>query len=133
MLFRSEEVSKFSSSSDKIVECVKVSDKFGDNGITGVYIIDKKNDDEWIIDTFLLSCRIMGRGVEDTMLSQIIKKAKSEEVKTVKGKFISTNKNKPAENFYSKHGFKKNDEYWTFHINEEIKTPEHIKLRRYDD
>jgi len=131
--YQEEEVSKFSSSSDKIVECVKVSDKFGDNGITGVYIIDKKNDDEWIIDTFLLSCRIMGRGVEDTMLSQIIKKAKSEEVKTVKGKFISTNKNKPAENFYSKHGFKKNDEYWTFHINEEIKTPEHIKLRRYDD
>jgi FkbH-like protein len=131
--YQEEEVSKFSSSSDKIVECVKVSDKFGDNGITGVYIIDKKNDDEWIIDTFLLSCRIMGRGVEDTMLSQIIKKAKSEGVKTVKGKFISTNKNKPAENFYSKHGFKKNDEYWTFHINEEIKTPEHIKLRRYDD
>ena len=72
--YQEEEVSKFSSSDDKIVECVQVNDKFGDNGITGTYIIEKK-DDEWIIDTFLLSCRIMGRGVEEIMMNQIVEKA----------------------------------------------------------
>lgn len=56
-----------------LVECVKVEDKFGDNGITGVFIV-KKQKKEWFIDTFLLSCRIMGRGIEDGMLGYILKK-----------------------------------------------------------
>ena len=126
--YQEEEVSKFSSSEDKIVECVKVSDKFGDNGITGTYIIEKKDNDEWIIDTFLLSCRIMGRGVEEIMMNQIIEKAKSSGIKKIKGEFIPTKKNKPAENFYEKLGFKKEDEFWVFDTDNIMKKPEHIKV-----
>jgi len=126
--YQEEEVSKFSSSEDKIVECVKVSDKFGDNGITGTYIIEKKDDDEWIIDTFLLSCRIMGRGVEEIMMNQIIEKAKSSGIKKIKGEFIPTAKNKPAENFYEKLGFKKENKFWIFNTDNTIKKPEHIKV-----
>ena len=126
--YQEEEVSKFSSSDNKIVECVKVSDKFGDNGITGTYIIEKKNNDEWIIDTFLLSCRIMGRGVEETMMNQIIEKAKSSGIKKIKGEFISTTKNKPAENFYEKLGFKKENQFWVFNTDNIIKKPEHVKV-----
>ena len=83
--YQEEEVSKFSSSNDKIVECVQVSDNFGDNGITGTYIVEKKNNEEWIIDTFLLSCRIMGRGVEEIMMHQIIEKARLSGIKRIKG------------------------------------------------
>ncbi|SVD74559.1 uncharacterized protein METZ01_LOCUS427413, partial [marine metagenome] len=83
--YQEEEISAFASSKDRIVECAQVSDKFGDNGITGVYIVKKESNEEWIIDTFLLSCRIIGRGVEETMLSQIIEKAKSLGVKRIKG------------------------------------------------
>ena len=126
--YQEEEVSKFSSSENKIVECVKVSDKFGDNGITGTYIIEKKNNDEWIIDTFLLSCRIIGRGVEETMMNQIIEKAKSSGIKKIKGEFISTTKNKPAENFYEKLGFKKENQFWVFNTDNIIKKPEHVKV-----
>ena len=126
--YQEEEVSKFSSSEDKIVECVKVSDKFGDNGITGTYIIEKKDNDEWIIDTFLLSCRIMGRGVEEIMMNQIIEKARSSGIKKIKGEFIPTAKNKPAENFYEKLGFKKKDEFWVFNTDDIIERPEHIKV-----
>ena len=126
--YQEEEVSKFSSSEDKIVECVKVSDKFGDNGITGTYIIEKKDNDEWIIDTFLLSCRIMGRGVEEIMMNQIIEKARSSGIKKIKGEFIPTAKNKPAENFYEKLGFKKKDEFWVFNTDDIIEKPEHIKV-----
>jgi len=126
--YQEEEVSKFSSSEDKIVECVKVSDKFGDNGITGTYIIEKKDNDEWIIDTFLLSCRIMGRGVEEIMMNQIIEKAKSSGIKKIKGEFIPTKKNKPAENFYEKLGFEKEDKFWVFDTDNIMKKPEHIKV-----
>ena len=126
--YQEEEISKFSSSDDKIVECVQVSDKFGDNGITGTYIIEKKNNEEWIIDTFLLSCRIIGRGVEEIMMNQIIEKAKLSEIKIIKGEFIPTAKNKPAEKFYEKLGFKKEDKFWVFNTNDTIKKPEHIKV-----
>jgi len=126
--YQQEEVSKFSSSEDKIVECVKVSDKFGDNGITGTYIIEKRDNDEWIIDTFLLSCRIMGRGVEEVMMNKIIEKAKSSGIKKIKGEFIPTAKNKPAENFYEKLGFKKENEFWIFNTDDTIRIPEHIKV-----
>ena len=105
--YQEEEISKFSSSEDRIVECVQVNDKFGDNGITGTYIIEKKNNEEWIIDTFLLSCRIMGRGVEEMMMNEIIEKARVSGIKRIKGEFIPTAKNKPAENFYEELGFKK--------------------------
>ena len=126
--YQEEEVSKFSTSEDKIVECVKVSDKFGDNGITGTYIIEKKDNDEWIIDTFLLSCRIMGRGIEEIMMNQIIENAKLLGVKRIKGEFIPTTKNKPAEDFYEKLGFKKEDKFWVFNTDDTIKKPEYIKV-----
>ena len=45
------------------VFCASVSDKFGDNGITNVAIIQKRNN-EIIIDTFLQSCRVIGRNIE---------------------------------------------------------------------
>ncbi len=126
--YQEEDVSKFSSSDDKIVECVQVSDKFGDNGITGTYIVEKKNDEEWIIDTFLLSCRIMGRGVEEIMINQIIENAKSSGIKRVKGEYIPTPKNKPAESFYEKLGFKKENDFWVFNTDDKIKKPEHIRV-----
>ncbi len=126
--YQEEEISKFSSSDNKIVECVQVSDKFGDNGITGTYIVEKKNNEEWVIDTFLLSCRVMGRGVEEIMMNQIIENAKLSGVKVVKGEFIPTKKNKPAENFYQKLGFRKENNFWVFYTNNIVKKPEHIKV-----
>ena len=128
--YQEEEIRKFLSSDNNIVECVQVSDKFGDNGITGTYIVEKKNDEEWIIDTFLLSCRIMGRGVEEIMMNQIIEKAKLSGIKRLKGEFIPTAKNKPAENFYEKLGFRKENEFWVFNTDNMMKKPEHIKVEK---
>jgi len=104
-----------------------VHDKFGDNGITGVYIVNK-TEHSWIIDTFLLSCRIMGRGIEDALLSQILIDAKNAGVQQVEGEFIPTQKNEPAKNFLSEHGFKKENKYWIYTLNNEIRSPKHLKV-----
>ena len=105
----------------------KVLDKFGDNGITGVYIIEK-NKNLWIIDTFLLSCRIIGRGIENAILTEIIKKAKQKGIAELRANFIPTTKNKPSENFLSDFGFKKNNDYWIYDLNNEIKTSNHLEV-----
>jgi len=125
--YQEEDIENLANNSERIVECAKVSDKFGDNGITGVYIVEK-SDEEWIIDSFLLSCRIIGRGIEDVMISQLIERAKKENVKRIKGKFIPTQKNKPAEDFYKEFGFKHEGDYWIFDINNTMKKIEHIKV-----
>ena len=57
-----------------------------------------------------------------------IKKAKSFGVKRIKGEFIPTTKNKPAENFYEKLGFNKENGFWVFNTVNTIKRPEHIKV-----
>ena len=119
--YQEEDIRNFSKNKNKIIGCVQVEDKFGDNGITGAYIINKDNADEWTIDTFLLSCRVIGRGVEDGILDYIIKKAKESGVKKINGEFIPTKKNKPAEDFLSNFGFKKENNFWVYDISNYVK------------
>ena len=126
--YQEEDIRKFSRDKDKIVECAQVEDKFGDNGITGVYIINKDNKQEWTIDTFLLSCRVIGRGVEDGMLHQIIEKARKEGVSKIRGEYIKTKKNKPAENFFPAFGFKKEGNFWIFDTKNHFKKPQHLVM-----
>tara|TARA_B100000686_G_scaffold160456_1_gene168090 strand:+ start:3986 stop:5734 length:1749 start_codon:yes stop_codon:yes gene_type:complete len=125
--YQEEDIKEFSNDPNFEVGCAQVLDKFGDNGITGVYIL-KKNENFWIIDTFLLSCRIMGRGVENAILAEILKSAKQNGINEIKAKFIPTEKNKPAENFLSEFGFEKQDDYWIYKLNNDIKSPNHLKV-----
>src|SRR5256885_9656011 len=52
--YQEEEIRQFSQDDNMLVGCVQVEDKFGDNGITGVFIVKKENQKEWTMDTFLL-------------------------------------------------------------------------------
>ena len=126
--YQEEDIRKFSQDKKKIIGCAQIEDKFGDNGITNVFIIDKENEREWVIDTFLLSCRVIGRGIENAILSHIFKNAKNEGVKKIKAYFISSKKNKPAETFLPDFGFKKQGDYWVYDLNNTIKSPSHLML-----
>ena len=126
--YQEEEIKKFAKDDKMIVGCAEVEDKFGESGITNIFII-KKNNEEWILDTFLLSCRIIGRSIEEGILGKIIEMAKKEGVKKIKAQFIPTQKNKPAENFLSNYGFQKEGKYWIFSLQNPIKIPTHITVR----
>jgi len=130
--YQEEEIRNLSNDSKFIVGCAQVLDKFGDNGITGAYIINK-NEKFWMIDTFLLSCRIIGRGVENAILSEILKDAKKNGIEEIKAEFIPTEKNKPAENFLSDYGFKKQENFWVYNLNNNIKSPNHLTVEIEND
>jgi FkbH-like protein len=112
---------------------ITVKDKFGDNGLTGVAIVKKnKKKSVWRIETFLISCRIIGREAENVLLSYIIKQAKKENVKFVIGVFIKTQKNDPAKNFYEKNGFLRlgrhnNVAIWKYNTNKDFTNVDFIK------
>ena len=86
---------------------VRVSDRFGDNGLVGVGIATQSlNLDSWYIDTFLLSCRIIGRNLEYAFLDYIMNKLKNKKCKKIQSQYISTKKNQLVKNFYEKCNFK---------------------------
>ena len=91
--------------SNWVLRTVQVKDRYGDNGIVGL-VMTKKEKEQLSIDTFLLSCRVIGRTIETAMLAFILKIAKTENFHSVVGKIIPTQKNVPARDFYRQHNFK---------------------------
>jgi FkbH-like protein len=76
-----------------------VNDKFGQSGLTAVVIVNKTSNYQ-LIDTFLMSCRIMGRDIEKAVLNYIMNYYKSKDVNLMRGKYTKTNKNIPVHKFY---------------------------------
>lgn len=128
--YQESEIEKMIDDENYFVCYVNVKDKFGDNGITGVFIIKKESKKIWNLDTFLLSCRIMGRDIEKAVFTYIVNKAKYHNIEQIKSKFIPTQKNKPIENFLPNCNFKKEDDEWTYMIKSELKLPEYLKLEK---
>lgn len=126
--YQESDIKKFSEDDDYIVGSAQVEDKFGDNGITGIFIVNKKNSKEWLVDTFLLSCRVMGREVEKAMLGYILNQAKESEVEIVKAQFIPTQKNKPIESFLPNCGFQKEGDYWNYSLKIPFIVPYYLKV-----
>lgn len=126
--YQETDIQKMIKDPDFHVTCVQVEDKFGDNGITGVVIIKKENKKEWRIDTFLMSCRIMGRDIEKGIMTYIINKAKENNIQKINADFIPTQKNEPIKEFLSDHEFKKEGKSWTYNVKSKIKFPEYLKM-----
>jgi FkbH-like protein len=127
--YQEEDIRKFAQDKNMLVGCAQVQDKFGDNGITGAFIVKKDNNySEWVIDTFLLSCRIMGRGVEDAIMEYVLEEAKKAGITKIKAQYVPTKKNKPCEQFLPKFGFQKEEEYWVFCPHIPVNTTKHIEL-----
>ncbi|MBO6250752.1 MAG: HAD-IIIC family phosphatase [Muribaculaceae bacterium] len=84
---------------------VSVSDRFGDNGITGELILCPLDATTAEIDTLLLSCRILGRGIEFAFLNSVLNLLLSNGVKSVHGTYIPTAKNGQVASFYEEAGF----------------------------
>jgi len=83
---------------------LRVSDRYADNGLVGV-AITRKEGDRCEIDTFLLSCRVIGRTVETALLAHIAADARARGARRLEGWFLPTKKNAPAKDFYRVHGF----------------------------
>lgn len=81
--------------------CISVADKFGDNGITGAIIVAPSG----VIDTFLLSCRILGKGIEIAFVKKVLSMLSETGFETLTAKYIPTAKNAQVREFWEKIGF----------------------------
>jgi len=100
------EVKQMSDKRNKfLIYTLRVQDKFGDEGIVGVAIVRKDSMESWFIDSFLMSCRVIGRKVESTFLYKVIKDAQQGKVRNIEAEYIPTKKNVLVKDFYQQHGF----------------------------
>ncbi len=129
-----DDIKLMSDSSESGIAWLRLNDRFGDLGLVCVGIIKKVDDCLWEIDTFLMSCRVMGRNAEDAFLSYLAELALAKGATALRGIYIKTPKNKPVEKFYVEHNFRQvanpDDMTWIYEIDLKADTfpwPVHIK------
>jgi FkbH-like protein len=113
---------------------IKVRDRFGDHGLVGVAITHDEGE-QCEVDTFLLSCRVIGRTVETALLAHLAESAAQRGRKRLVGWFLPTKKNAPARDFYQQHGFERRESngagsLWALDLKSStLRPPDWIKLK----
>lgn len=123
------DIREFYNSSNHEVYFLSLADKFGDNGIVGTAIIHE-NIDHFFIDSFIFSCRALGRTAETALLNFIIRDLIKKEIPVLAGEYIPTKKNIPCKDFYESHNFeKKPNNFWEIKLeNYQVKELPWIKV-----
>jgi FkbH-like protein len=104
--------------SDKFIDLTfTLKDKFGDNGLIAVVILEKRNK-EMFIDTWLMSCRILRRGVENFVLNAIVDKIKRYNCELLIGEYIETKKNNMVKGLLPNLGFRNDEDRWVLKVQE---------------
>jgi FkbH-like protein len=135
------EIEEFASVEGGQAVVVRVRDRFGDAGVVGLALA-RNHDESCIIDSFLLSCRVIGRGIETALLAYIGQRALQMGAKQLVGEFIPTKKNALCASFYLDHGFvncdaknagDSNSKFFTLDLNASVpRSPEWIKVEGYE-
>jgi FkbH-like protein len=124
------ELSEWAKESHRRLWTLTVSDRLGDAGLTGILSMETDGSVGRIVD-FVLSCRVMGRRIEETMAHLAIDAAREMSLAEVVAELVPTAKNKPCLEFWERSGFQRADAtrfVWDTH--REYPRPAMISLER---
>lgn len=127
-----DEVSTLQKSNEHIVLGMKLKDKYGEYGLVGVAILGG-NGNACRIDSFLMSCRVLGRDAETVFLKECARVAFDSGAEYLEGAYVSSPKNKMVSDFYKNHGFiyDVSRDIWRASVSDVmlIKTPNYLSER----
>jgi FkbH-like protein len=124
-----EEVRELARSAQHRIYTLRVWDKFGDYGLTGVVIVEISPDRRiWTIDSLMLSCRVLGRGVEEALVAALADDARGQVATEFVGSYVPTKKNSLCATFLPDRGFKQDGEQWRLPLAEAPLFPSFIRL-----
>jgi FkbH-like protein len=86
------------------VYTMRVADRFGDFGLTGIAIV-ATGSGVWHVDSFLMSCRVIGKSVETALLARIAADARAAGAAVLSAEFLDSGRNQVASTFLARHGF----------------------------
>jgi FkbH-like protein len=116
--------------SDAEVLVLKVRDRFGDYGLTGLAIMRPDSPSGvWEIDTLLMSCRVLGRGVEDAFLCAMAKTAIGRGARILRARFTAGPRNGQVREFFVRHNFEESGKNaWEIRPGDGPPLPAHVQL-----
>jgi FkbH-like protein len=114
--YSEEDVQKIAVAENYFSLTFDLKDKFGNNGLICVIVL-KKEQQTLFIETWLMSCRVLKRGMENFVLNAIQNVAKQNGFLKIKGQYIATAKNAMVKNHYENLGFTKTEEMWELDVN----------------
>jgi FkbH-like protein len=94
-----------------------LEDKFGDNGLIAAVILEEKND-TLLIDTWIMSCRVLKRGMEQFIINEIVKIAQAKGINKLVGEYLPTQKNLIVKDLYESLGFLNDNALWILDVNQ---------------
>ncbi|MHC4706357.1 MAG: HAD-IIIC family phosphatase, partial [Planctomycetota bacterium] len=103
--YSEKDIRSFVDDDNWMVAHFSLSDIFGDNGIVGLMLASDMTSDTVLIDTFLMSCRIIGRRAEEAFLYRMLRSFRELNKLKVKASYIPTSKNSLVEDFWAKQDF----------------------------
>jgi FkbH-like protein len=127
--YTEEEIQQIAASKDYYTFSFTLQDKFGDNGLISIIILKKQNE-ALFIDTWIMSCRVLKRGMENFVLNEIAKLAKQDGYKELIGEYIPTAKNGLVKDHYSYLGFMYDQGCWKLSVNDYKEKSHFIKPKQ---
>lgn len=92
-------------SEDSEIFCVSLRDRFGNHGIVGLFIVHFDEENHFsFIDTFLLSCRVLGRNLEKICMDEILRLSQCRDIPICFAEYVETKKNAPFGSFFKDFG-----------------------------
>ena len=104
--YSEEDVRRLSESPASDVICLRLLDRFGDSGIVGVCILEYE-EGKAVFDSFLMSCRVLGRRVEEVFVARCLECAIGRGSRTAIGLYSPTKKNRMASGFFDDRSFRR--------------------------
>lgn len=83
----------------------RLSDRYGDFGMIGVIVANQCADAAWEVDSWLMSCRVLGRRVDEAMLAELVAAAQRAGVRRIRARYVPTPKNRMVADHYDNLGF----------------------------
>jgi FkbH-like protein len=123
------ELVEWAAKKNQIVYTFRASDRFGDSGLTGIASVNIDGQTARIVD-FILSCRVMGRKIEETMLHAISTFIRSKGVRELVAQYNPTSKNLPCLRFFENSGLKNHGNgVFVWDMTYGYPMPDHVHLR----
>ena len=135
--YTESDVARFECDPSLLTLQVRLRDRLGDNGMISVVICRWTQLEIGEIDTWLMSCRVLGRGVEEAVLRELLDHARQKGIRTLRGAYIPTSRNKLVERHYAKLGFVQVDRQsdgstlWELDVASSSVEPPPMEVKRY--
>ena len=103
--YTEEEIARIAKDERYVTLYYTLKDRFGDHGLVSVVILKREDDDCFFVDTWLMSCRVLKRSMEEFIINRMVEEASSCGAKRIRAEYIPTKKNSMVEHIYDDMGF----------------------------